>query len=176
MRKWLIYAIWSCEALGLLQIDIAPSTNLACVRYLLRYIAKGALGRGAMTELNSAEFLANFVILCFDRQYPEQNTFARWKSEYWCLLRSMSGREIDKTGRRQSLQPVALPAQNIWRPIPQFYTALSHLIFNLPRQKARINAIPPDTSELKWKCVSIVIFILRSKKYHRVVAVLFRVW
>jgi len=25
MRKWLIYAIWSCEALGSLQIDIASS-------------------------------------------------------------------------------------------------------------------------------------------------------
>jgi len=36
-----------------------------------------------MTELNSAKFLANLVILCFDRQYPEQNTFVRWKSEYW---------------------------------------------------------------------------------------------
>ena len=28
MRKWLIYAIWSCEALGSLQIDIAsPPPN-----------------------------------------------------------------------------------------------------------------------------------------------------
>jgi len=34
MRKELIYAIWSCEALGSLQIDIASlPTKLACVRY-----------------------------------------------------------------------------------------------------------------------------------------------
>jgi len=33
MRKWLIYALWSCEALGSLQIDIASPTFLACVRY-----------------------------------------------------------------------------------------------------------------------------------------------
>jgi len=63
----------------------------------------------------------------------------------------MSGRKIDKTGRLHDnrYKQVALPAQNIWRLIPQFYTALSHLIFNLPRQNARINAIPPDTSLLK---------------------------
>ena len=34
MRKWWSYAIWSCEALGSLQIDIASTpTKLACVRY-----------------------------------------------------------------------------------------------------------------------------------------------
>jgi len=34
MRKELIYAIWSCEALGSLQIDIASlPAKLACVRY-----------------------------------------------------------------------------------------------------------------------------------------------
>jgi len=34
MRKWLIYAIRCCEALGSLQIDIASlPTKLACVRY-----------------------------------------------------------------------------------------------------------------------------------------------
>jgi len=35
MRKRLIYAISFCEALGSLQIDIAPPTKLACVRYCL---------------------------------------------------------------------------------------------------------------------------------------------
>ena len=31
MRKWLIYAIWSCEALGSLQIDIAsPHKSRLC--------------------------------------------------------------------------------------------------------------------------------------------------
>jgi len=38
MRKWLIYATWSCEALGSLQIDIASlPTNLACARYCCHY-------------------------------------------------------------------------------------------------------------------------------------------
>jgi len=35
MRKWLIYTISSCEALGSLQIDITPHTKLACARYWL---------------------------------------------------------------------------------------------------------------------------------------------
>jgi len=39
MRKLLIYAIWSCEILGSLQIDIAhPPTKLACVGYCPAYL------------------------------------------------------------------------------------------------------------------------------------------
>jgi len=68
--------------------------------------------------------------------------------------------------------------------VPQcqaFHTELSYLMFNLPptknsqqrkTAKTHKNARPPDTAELRLKAVSTAIFILRSKQYYRVVAIL----
>jgi len=39
MRKWLIYAIWSCEALGSLQIDIASPHQISLCPLLIMTLA-----------------------------------------------------------------------------------------------------------------------------------------
>jgi len=92
MRKWLIYAIWPCEALGSLQIDIAsPPTKLAFVRYWFGPYSLSI----ALLQQHTSVCSYRLVIwyrkkpsaweLC-KRRYKKRMTLQRRKRSIFCIV------------------------------------------------------------------------------------------
>jgi len=61
MQKWLIYAIWSCEALGSLQTDIASPTNQISLCSLLALMRSFNFPRASHKRKLSAVLLIELI-------------------------------------------------------------------------------------------------------------------
>ena len=115
------------------------------------------------------KFLAYFVILCFDRQCLERNAVARLNSKCLSPLKFWATTQLLVTTFTQTAC-ISLASSHV----PQyqtFHTALSYLMLNLPLTKSSQKRRNARHCRTPMKS-NILILILRSKQYYRVVIVL----